>query len=150
MRVGELLACTRFNLKPATRSISVPGTKTAGSAEDVSVHPHFWPSVEASIPAPAGYKALRRQWLAACEKAGVSVRIHDLRHCFGQWGVDGGIAEAKVQRALRHKTASMTRRYTMSKDKGEAARAVGEALLTAQTAHENAQLAAQGGSHAQG
>ncbi len=147
MRVGELLACTRFNLKPATRTVSVPGTKTAGSAEDVSVHPSLWPSVEASIPVPAGYKTLRRIWVAASEKAGVSVRIHDLRHCFGQWGVDGGIAESKVQKALRHKTASMTRRYTKTKEKGEVAHSVGETLLKARTAHQAAQLAAQGGTN---
>lgn len=147
MRVGEYLGCTRFNLKPATFSISAAGTKTTASAEDVAVHPKFWPSVEAAIPSPLGYKALRRHWVAACRAAGVSVRLHDLRHCFGQWGVDRGVPEAKVQQALRHKTASMTRRYTKTKQKGEAAYAVGEALLQDHSVVPPAQIAAQGGHH---
>lgn len=148
MRVGEYLRCTRFNLKPATFSVAVPGTKTTASAEDVSVAPKLWAIVEAVIPSPIGYKALRKHWAAACKAVGVDVHIHDLRHCFGQWSVDAGVAEAKVQSALRHKTASMTRRYTKSHEKGEAARAVGGALLEAQYADEPAQVAAQGRNHA--
>ena len=145
MRIGEYLRCTRFHLKPKTFAVSVPGTKTAGSAEDVSVHPKLWPYVEAAIPSPLGYKALRRHWKAACAKALVDVRIHDLRHCYGQWAVDQGVPEAKVQSALRHKTAAMTRRYTKTKEKGEAAKAVGQALLKGQSSKQLAQVAAQGG-----
>jgi integrase len=102
MRLGEYLACTRFSLKPATFSVSVPGTKTSGSSEDVVVHPKLWPHVTAAIPAPIQAKALRRYWKAACAKTGVDVRIHDLRHCYGQWAVDQDVPEAKVQSALRH------------------------------------------------
>jgi len=64
----------------------------------------------------------------------------------GGWS-DGGMAESKVQKALRHKTASMTRRYTKTKEKGEVAQAVGEILLKAQTAHQAAQIPAQGGAN---
>lgn len=149
MRVGEYLACTRFNLKATTFSVSVPGTKTAGSAADVAVHPKLWVKVEAAIPCPIRYKALRGHWATACKKVGINAHIHDLRHCYGQWGVNGGVPEAKVQAGLRHKTASMTRRYTTTKDKGEAAFAVGEALLEAQSHEAPAQIVAQGGSHAQ-
>jgi integrase len=148
MRVGEYLRCTAFNLKPATLTVSVPGTKTSVSAEDVAVHRKYWRSVAAAVPAPIGYKALRRHWKAACEAAGVDVHIHDLRHCFGQWAVNAGVAESKVQSALRHKTASMTRRYTRTKEKGDAANAVGEALLLAQPKRRSAQIAAQGGKRA--
>jgi integrase len=147
MRVGEYLRCTRFHLKPKTFSIAVPGTKTAGSAEDVSVHPSLWPYIEAAIPAPIGYKALRRFWKAACEKAKADVRMHDLRHAFGQWAVNAGVPEARVQSALRHRTAAMTRRYTLANEKGEAAAAVGEAILESQSHHAPAQFAAQGGKH---
>lgn len=148
MRVGEYIRCTPFNLKPSTFSVAVPGTKTHGSAEDVVVHRKLWRFVAAAIPSPLGYKALRRHWKAACQKANADVRIHDLRHCFGQWAVDAGIPESKVQSALRHKTASMTRRYTKTKEKGDAANAVGEALLLAQPKRRSAQVAAQGGKRA--
>ena len=147
MRVGEYLRCTRFHLKPKTFSVAIPGTKTVGSAEDVSVHPKLWPHLEAAIPSPLAYKALRRHWKAACEKANANIRIHDLRHGFGQWAVDAGVPEARVQSALRHRTAAMTRRYTKAKEKGEAATAVGNALLKAKYSHAPAQLAAQGGKH---
>ena len=146
MRVGEYLSCTRFCLRAATFTVSVPGTKTATSAEDVAVHPTLWPYVAAAIPSPLCYKALRRHWRAACKKEKVDVRIHDLRHCYGQWVVDEGVPEAKVQSALRHKTAAMTRRYTKTKEKGDVAAAVGRALLSAQSS-ELAQVAAQGGKH---
>lgn len=147
LRVGEYLTLTPFNLKPATRTISGAGTKTALSAEDVAVHKDLWHYVEEAVPAPLRYKALRRHWVEACKKAGVSVRIHDLRHCFGQWAVDGGVAESKVQSALRHKTASMTRRYTKTREKGEAANAVGRALLEESSSTPPAQVVAQGSNH---
>ncbi len=145
LRVGEFLRLTKFNLKPATRTISGAGTKTALSAADVAVHVDLWPHVLEAVPAPVGYKALRRHWAAACALEGVSVRLHDLRHCFGQWAVNEGVAEAKVQSALRHKTPSMTRRYTTTREKGEAANAVGRALLGDSSASQPAQVVAQGG-----
>lgn len=147
LRIGEYLRLTPFNLKPATRTISGVGTKTVLSAEDVAIHRDLWHYVEEAVPSPLGYKALRRHWLAACKKTGVAVRIHDLRHCFGQWAVDGGVAESKVQSALRHKTASMTRRYTKTREKGEAANAVGRALLGESSSTPPAQVVAQGGDH---
>lgn len=144
LRIGEYLKLTRFSLKPATHTISALGTKTSTSAEDVSVHPSLWQYVERAVPAPIGYKALRRYWTKACEKAGVSVRIHDLRHCFGQWSVNAGVPESKVQRALRHKSPAMTRRYVTTREKGEAAKAVGDALLGHPATEQAAQVVAQG------
>jgi len=114
----------------------------------VSVYPALWPFVERAVPSPIGYKALRRHWLAACKKVGLSVRIHDLRHCYGQWAVNAGVPESKVQTALRHKTAAMTRRYTKTQEKGDASNAVGRALLGDAAAPADAQVVAQGGPHA--
>jgi integrase len=144
---SEYLRLTRFNLKPATFSIAGVGTKTETSAEDVAVYPPLWPYVERAVPAPVGYKALRRAWAAACEKVGVALRIHDLRHCYGQWAVNSGVPESKVQSAMRHKTAAMTRRYTLTQEKGEASSAVGKVLLR-EDAASPAQVAAQGDTHA--
>lgn len=141
---SEYLRLTPFNLKPATCSISGVGTKTALSGEGVSVYPPLWAYVEEAVPSPIGYKALRRHWAAACKKVGVNVRLHDLRHCYGQWAVNAGVPEAKVQSALRHKTAAMTRRYTKTLEKGDAADAVGRALLGELSPRALAQVVAQG------
>ncbi|HEU4989101.1 MAG TPA: tyrosine-type recombinase/integrase [Gemmatimonadaceae bacterium] len=139
MRVGEYLNCTHFSLKPDIHGIDVPGTKTAGSAATVYVAAGHWKHVQAAIPCPLGdvqpvpeggvqydprYKRLRRLWIDATRAAGVSVRLHDLRHCTAQWAINSGVPEAMVQVAMRHKTAGMTRRYAMQKE----SRAVAEAL----------------------
>ena len=141
MRVGEYLATTREHLRPTTCAIDVPGTKTKGSKALVYVDERLWPWVETGVPSPLKYKWLRRYWTRACLEVGIASyrepakkkgysgpRLHDLRHCTGQWAVAGGVAEAAVQVALRHATPEMTRRYTTAKNKGEVARAIGDAL----------------------
>ena len=60
------------------------------------------------------------------------LRLHDLRHCHGQWATDEGAPESKVQAALRHASPVMTRRYVLKKDRGEVARMVGRALGSGQ------------------
>ena len=57
------------------------------------------------------------------------VRIHDLRHCYGQWLADARVPEARIQVGMRHTTAAMTRRYTKQRDKGENARTMADVLL---------------------
>ena len=131
-------------MKAATHSISVPGTKTTASAEDAAVHPELWPFIEAAVPSPLRYKALRQHWKAATRAAGVDVRIHDLRHCFGQWAVNAGVAEAIVQTALRHKTASMTGIYTRQRE-GRSREAVGKVLLKGHSKKKLAQSCRTGG-----
>jgi integrase len=148
MRVGEYLRCTRFSLKPEIHAVEVPGTKTGASAAAVYVAPELWKWIAAGIPCPLGrpvpppaegvhhdarYKRLRLAWAAACAKVGIKARLHDLRHCMGQWSVDAGVPEAKVQVALRHATPGMTRRYTISKDRREVATAMGTALRRKKT-----------------
>ena len=146
MRASEYLRCTRFSLKRQTHSIEVPGTKTVASAATIAVDPSVWDTVVAAIPCPLGpapnekqtvafdprYKRLRKIWKRACEKAEVeNIRIHDLRHCTGQWSIDAGVPESKVQVALRHKTPGMTRRYTIQAETGAVAKAIADALRKA-------------------
>ena len=143
MRVSEYLNTTRFNLKPEIHAIDVAGTKTAGSSAPVYVAASQWKHVLAAIPCPLGdvrpvpeagvqydprYKRLRRIWTDATKAAGLSVRLHDLRHCTGQWSVNAGVPEAKVQAALRHATPGMTRRYTMQHDRQAVAEALGKVM----------------------
>jgi len=61
--------------------------------------------------------------------APTDLRLHDLRHCFGQWLADAGVQEARIQTGLRHTTAAMTRRYTMQRDNGENAKTMADVLL---------------------
>ena len=56
------------------------------------------------------------------------LRIHDLRHLYGQLASDAGAPTAKIQVALRHADPKMTRRYEMRRAKGEVAQLVGREL----------------------
>jgi integrase len=69
-------------------------------------------------------------WLEATRAAGFSVTIHDLRHVHGQWAINAGVPESKVQSSLRHKSASMTRDYVMQRDTGDVSRVLAD-LVTA-------------------
>ncbi len=132
MRVGEYLRCTKFQLRRKECGIDVPGTKTGGSAATIYVSADYWKWVELGIPSPLRYKWLRTHWKRACEAAEISnVTLHDLRHCFAQWSVNAGIPEAKVQVALRHASAEMTRRYSKQKATREVGNAVGDILTRA-------------------
>lgn len=133
LRVGsEYCALQEHHLRPLTREIEVPGTKTEGSADVVKVGPLSWPWIVRAVPAPLKYDSLYRYWRMACEKAGVqNVTMHDLRHLMGQELTEAGRSEASVQSSLRHDTPAMTRRYSMRKDRGENARAMDELMFPA-------------------
>jgi integrase len=133
MRVSEYLRCTAKHLLPATKSIHIPGRKTAGSADTVRVADRLWPIVVAGIPSPLQHRWIGVYWRRACAKAGVAdVTLHDLRHCYAQWAVNGGAPEAAVQVALRHRSGAMTRRYTKQVESGVASNALAESLLSPQ------------------
>ncbi|RLV56026.1 site-specific integrase [Aeromicrobium phragmitis] len=53
-----------------------------------------------------------RVWRPAVEAAGVGrVRIHDLRHTYASWLLQGGVSLAEVGRLLGHSSAQTTQRY---------------------------------------
>lgn len=126
MRVrSEYLRCTADHLLPAITSVRVPGTKTPKSSGVVKVDASLWPWVEAAIPAPRRYKALRDAIVALRGVAGVSdLRLHDFRHAMGQWAADEGVGLDKIRDQLRHTTVAMTMRYTRQAAKGEVARSL--------------------------
>ncbi len=128
LRVSEYLALTPAHLRSETHRIVVPGTKTDASAATVAVAPEFWPVIVAAVPSRVQYRRFWHLWseaLRACKLT--DLRIHDLRHAHGQWAMDAGAVESKVQRSLRHTSAAMTRRYTMTND----TRSVSALLTTA-------------------
>jgi len=68
------------------------------------------------------------------------VRLYDLRHCYAQWLSAAGAPEAAIQVGMRHRSASMTRRYSRARDTGENASLLGRVMFPA--APEPRQLAA--------
>jgi integrase len=132
MRVGEYLRCTKFQLRPKEHAIDVPGTKSASSVARVYISADYWKWIEIGVPSPLRYKWMRLYWKRACETVGITnITLHDLRHCFAQWSVNAGIAESKVQVALRHSSSEMTRRYSRQKPTHDVGNAVGEILTRA-------------------
>lgn len=129
MRMKEYRATRPEQLKPNTYAVQVPGTKNNDSKGTVMVAPEIWPWIEAGVPAPHRYKRLWQYWTEACAKAGIEdLRLHDLRHCLGQWSTDAGVPEKYVQWALRHRDPNMTRRYTRTAGKRVVATAMGKVL----------------------
>jgi integrase len=132
LRVAEYLALTPDHLRHDSHRIAVPGTKTAASAATVAVDPAFWPIIRAAVPCPVKYRRLWHLWSEALTACGLTdLRIHDLRHAHGQWAVDAGAPEAKVQRSLRHTSGAMTRRYTVSNDTRSVSTLLADAIAPA-------------------
>jgi len=136
LRVGEYLRLRETDLHPLTKTVSIPGTKTAGSLAMLRADPELWPRVTAAVPEPVAYGWLRRHWKRALDTAGanVTLRMHDLRHLTAQVLVNRGRSEASVQATMRHATPSMTRRYAKQRDRGENAAVLARALLEARSA----------------
>ena len=130
LRVGEYLDLHEHHLLPMVKGIRVPGTKTEASEDVVRVGNETWKWLRKAVPSPVQYKWLRIHWKRACEAVGArDLRLHDLRHFYGQVLTDGGRPEVSVQHGLRHRDPSMTRRYTRQKDRGENARLMDEILF---------------------
>jgi integrase len=136
LRTGEYFRLREHHLHPLTKQVSVPGTKTAGSAAVLRVAAELWPWITAAVPAPVAYTWLRKYWKRALKAAGAdtTLRLHDLRHLTAQVLVNAGQTEASVQTTMRHATPSMTRRYARQKDRGENAAALARAMLDARPA----------------
>ena len=115
---------------PDIRALRVPGTKTSASADVIPLDDVSWDWVRMAIPCPVSHGVLAQRWKAACKAAGyIGLRLYDLRHCHAQWLANAGVPEARIQQALRHRTPSMTRRYTTQRDKGENARTFAEVMF---------------------
>lgn len=134
LRTGEYLKLRATDLHPITKSVSIPNLKSAPAV--LQVDARLWPWVVAAVPSPLAYCWLRLHWKRALASVGAdpTLRLHDLRHLTAQLLVNAGQSEASVQTTMRHETASMTRRYTRQKDRGENAVALAKALLPARSA----------------
>src|SRR5690606_33477591 len=54
----------------------------------------------------------RKVWVAALRAAGVEhARVHDLRHTYASWLIQGGVSLAEVGKLLGHVSPLTTQRY---------------------------------------
>lgn len=96
----------------------------------IPLSPELWAYAKRAVPCSFTRDYLYRTWKAACVAAGSrELRLYDLRHCFGQWLINAGVAESVVQVGMRHKTAGMTRRYVKQKDRGTNATVMASVLF---------------------
>ena len=80
--------------------------------------------VENVVPARVQYRR-HYYFKEACAAAGAPhVRIHDLRHCHGQWAVRAGAQQNEVKAQLRHRDIATTDIYVQRKNSETSARAV--------------------------
>ncbi|MCH7875998.1 MAG: tyrosine-type recombinase/integrase [Gemmatimonadetes bacterium] len=116
----EYLACREVHLMPHTTALQVPGSKVGRQGlAVVNFDPTAWVWVTRAVPSPVNYRPLYDPWKkAAAAEGSPELRLYDLRHMYGQWLSESGQPEPRIQVGLRHKTASMTRRYTKQRDKG--------------------------------
>jgi integrase len=152
MRVGEYVKADERSLLPARFGVRVNGKSGEGV---LYVPPEVWPLIVQTIPCPLGpplepgqqvdrslrYGRLRRGFLAAqrAQKAAMEasgqdissmqgLRLHDLRHLFGQTASDANVPTADTQAAMRHKDPGQTRVYEMQSGARRAATVVAHAL----------------------
>lgn len=136
MRVGEYINADATALRPETLSVAVSGKSGDGL---VYLTAEGFALAKAAIPCPLAravpadtptnkkprYRVLRRLYANAQKATGIAgLRLHDIRHLFGQTASDAGVATAQTQAALRHTDPRMTRRYEMPANARAAARAV--------------------------
>lgn len=140
MRVGEYLKCDELSVRRLPR-IWIPGGKTGGA--ETIIAEHLIPFVRQAIPcrlAPAPtrsdrgvqfdarYKRIWKAFSDASAATGIPFSPHYLRHLYAQLAT-AELPDVLVQRGLRHKTTSMTRRYSDRRMTSQVAEVVGSALL---------------------
>jgi integrase len=129
LRASEYVALERHHLRPETFELEVPGSKTPGSAAVLPVEPAAWQWIDRAVPSPVGYRRRWHWWDCARRIEGLpDLRLHDLRHCTGQWAINEGVPESMVQVFLRHADPTMTRRYTVQQLRQEPVAAVARVI----------------------
>lgn len=127
LRVGEYLAITEADLRPATSKVLVRG-KTGERV--VPVHAELWPYVVAAVPSPIGYTGLYKNWKAAVREIGYGhTTVHDLRHLAAQTASDQGASVVSIMELLGHSNTVMAGRYARQTEATRGGNAVAGALL---------------------
>jgi integrase len=131
-RWGEYQKLRATDLLADTHAVKLTGEPTKRNPKKrtrtVYIAEWLWPWVSAAVPAPLGYKAVRRHWVKGLKGQGITdVRIHDLRHLKGQVAIRGA-ALSEVADVLGHTQLSTTRRYVRDLNQERVARVVGRNL----------------------
>lgn len=99
------------SLSKSKRSRSIPLNDSAlwvmEQLQSKDRSPYLFPSPVTGKP----YTAITRAWYRLRAKAGVKIRIHDLRHTFASFLVSGGRSLFEVQQILGHSDPKVTMRY---------------------------------------
>ena len=99
------------SLSKSKRSRSIPLNDSAfwvlEQLTSKGVSDYLFPSPVTGRP----YTAITRAWYRLRAKAGVSIRLHDLRHGFASMLVSGGRSLYEVQQILGHSDPKVTMRY---------------------------------------
>lgn len=99
------------SLSKSKRSRSIPLNDSARwvleQLESQGQSQYLFPSPVTGKP----YTAITRAWYRLRKKAGVSIRIHDLRHSFASFLVSRGRSLFEVQQILGHSDPKVTMRY---------------------------------------
>jgi len=99
------------SLSKSKRPRSIPLNDSAlwvlGELDSKGKSPYLFPSPITGKP----YTAITRAWYRLRKKAGVNVRIHDLRHTYASLLITGGRSLYEVQKILGHADPKLTMRY---------------------------------------
>lgn len=145
-RSGELLQLKREDLRPLTTSVAIRRrAKNKWSLRVLPVDPELYPWIDRAVPVTLSRDWLREMWYAACDRAEVPrVRLHDLRHCHGQWTLDQGIADVDVQRYMGHSTSYMTQRYRRRAERTRNSQAIAKVLGVPQSVPQRIEKVVEG------
>jgi integrase len=140
----EYLRLKPEHLDHATRTIDITKSKNEQSESPVMISPRLWQRVVEAVPSPLSYGRLMIHWKRACVAAGyahyepsprfksklkyVGPTLHDLRHAHGQWAIDEGVEQSKVQSSLRHENPGQTLDYISYNATGEVSDALANVI----------------------
>lgn len=93
--------------KPRTIPLNDSALWVLAQLKSQGQSPYLFPSPVTGKP----YTAITRAWYRLRRKAGVNIRIHDLRHSFASFLVSGGRTLYEVQQILGHSDPKVTMRY---------------------------------------
>lgn len=139
LRISEALRLAPEDLRPATHGLAVNEAKTESGVATKRCPAVLWHHAKAVAASDLRYRSFFEHWWRAvdkvatrhpdelCDENGVpnlDLRIHDLRHLYGQWAINAGASEESVQAQLGHRSPYMTRRYTRQLNRGKSAAAL--------------------------
>jgi integrase len=107
LRLGEVLKLTPANVRKG--ALHILDTKN-GTDRVVPILPGLEPHL-GQLPFGAGWRNVYRGWERAREKAGLTIRYHDLRHMVGTALHEAGADQRRIMDILGHKSIATSARY---------------------------------------